>query len=77
VKRAILDFKNVFVVDGVLNDGGALRDYGWGRLPKNHSDVNSGPARLAPAIFGQIGRFRVYDRYLRTSEAVGNWRAGI
>lgn len=66
-----------FVVDGVFNDGGALRDYGWGRLPKGLGDCSGGAARLAPAIFGQLARLRVYGRYLRTSEAVGNWRAGM
>jgi hypothetical protein len=65
-----------FVVDGVFNDGGPLRDYGWGRFPDTLGDVNGGEARIASKIFGEIARLRVYDRYLRTSEAVANWRAG-
>ncbi len=63
------------VVDGVLNDGGAVRDYGWGRFPAELGDVNGGEARLAPRIFGEIRKVRIYDRALRTSEAVSNWRA--
>jgi len=39
-------------------------------------DVNGAPKlKLAPAIFGQLGDFRGYGSYLRTSEAVGNFRA--
>jgi hypothetical protein len=66
-----------FVVDGVFNDGGALRDYGWGRFPAELGDVNGlSTATVAGKVFGEVGRLRVYDRYLRTSEAVGSWRAG-
>jgi hypothetical protein len=65
-----------WIVDGVLNDGGAVREFGWGRFSPELRDVNgAAEAKLAPAIFGQLGGFRVYDRYLRTSEAVGNYRA--
>lgn len=65
------------VVDGILNDGGAVRDYGWGHFPPELGDVNGErEARIAPRIFGKIRMVRVYDRYLRTSEAAGNYRAG-
>ncbi|RUL86450.1 exo-alpha-sialidase [Tautonia sociabilis] len=65
------------VVDGVFNDGGALRQFGWGRFPAGLGDVNGrGQATLAPNVFGQLGTVRVYGRPLRTSEAVGNHRAG-
>lgn len=67
-----------FVVNGVFNDGGSVRDYGWGRFDRALGDVNGArEARLAPAIFGQVKLCRVYNRYLRTSEAVGAWRAGL
>jgi hypothetical protein len=36
-----------FVVAGVFNDGGALRDYGWGRFPKEMGDVNGTGAWFA------------------------------
>lgn len=67
----------LFVVDGVLDDGGAVREYGWGRFPPELGDLN-GPSWvvLAPKLLGQLGAFRLYDRPLRVSEAVGNARAG-
>jgi hypothetical protein len=65
------------IVDGVLNDGGAVRDFGWGRFDPDLQEVNGQPtAQIAPAIFGEIKLLRIYNRYLRTSEVVGNWRAG-
>jgi hypothetical protein len=64
-----------FVVDGVLNDGGALREYGWGRFPRDLGEVNGiGRAPLAPTLLGQLRGFRLYDRALRVTEAVGNSR---
>lgn len=66
-----------FVVDGQLCDGGEVRQFGWGRFSAHLGDVNGVPqARVAPSLRGQLAVLRVYDRYLRTSEAVGNWRAG-
>ncbi|CAN5863284.1 hypothetical protein BH23PLA1_BH23PLA1_10280 [soil metagenome] len=65
-----------FIVDGVLNDGGSVRQYGWGRIDPELGDVNgANKATLAPNLFGDLRLFRIYDRYLRTSEAVGNSRA--
>jgi hypothetical protein len=66
-----------FVVDGEFNDGGPIRQFGWGRLPAEISEVNGKPrAALATNLFGKLGAFRVFDRPLRTTEAVGNFRAG-
>lgn len=71
-----------FVVDGVLCDGGEQRQFGWGRfspiLRAPNPDPGTGPEtkpklRLAP----QVQSLRIYNRALRTSEAVGNWRAGL
>jgi len=66
-----------FVIDGVFNDGGAARQFGWGRFDASTGDVN-GRKRvpLAPRLFGEVSRFRIYNRLLRTSEAVGNFHAG-
>ena len=62
-----------WIVDGVLNDGGAIRDFGWGRFAPQLSNVSgAAEARIAP----QVRRLRIYNRYLRTSEAVGNYHAG-
>jgi hypothetical protein len=64
-----------WIIDGVLNDGGAVREFGWGRFARSLRDVNGAPvARLAPALFGELGKVRLYGRCLRTSEAVSNWR---
>jgi hypothetical protein len=65
-----------FVIDGQVNDGGPVRQYGWGRFKPEMSDVNGSPRSvLAKHLLGEIKSFRVYNRYLRTSEAVGNFRA--
>lgn len=65
-----------WIVDGVLNDGGAVRAFGWGRFDAALADVNGAEsAKVAPALFGEMRKLRIYDRYLRTSEAVGNFRA--
>jgi len=65
------------VCDGVLCDGGATRQYGWGRLDPGFGAPRGAAAmRLAPSLKGTVRNVRLYDRYLRTSEAVGNYRAG-
>ncbi len=52
------------VVDGVLNDGGALREYGWGRFPRDLGDVNgTDQAPLARRrCWDSCAGFRLYDR---------------
>ena len=63
-----------FVVDGILNDGGDRRQFGWGRFSPTLREANGSPTlRISP---GAVQAFRIYSRALRTSEAVGNWRAG-
>ena len=64
--------EGAIIVDGKLCDGGETRQHGWHRFPSDLSDVNGGLAAVAPVV----KRLRIYNRYLRTSEAVGNWRAG-
>ncbi len=90
-----------FVVDGQLNDGSEVRQFGWGRyssdlrgvngsdvlrpdlneLPKGEgaSDVVAATQalRIGPNLRGEVLSVRIYDRYLLTSEAIGNWRAGL
>ncbi|MGA2328891.1 MAG: exo-alpha-sialidase [Bryobacteraceae bacterium] len=67
-----------FVIDGVLNDGGAERRYGWGRFPAGMEDINGEKKwKVAPSLRGRLMALRAYDRYLLTSEAVGNFRAGL
>ncbi|MDY0357844.1 MAG: exo-alpha-sialidase [Sedimentisphaerales bacterium] len=66
-----------FVIDGKLCDGGQTRQFGWGRF-----DVDWRPAglggllQIAPEFGGRIRHLRTYNRSLRTSESVGNYRAG-
>lgn len=62
----------LFVVDGVLNDGGAARQDGWGRFPKELSNVNGRRSVQAAPVLSNL---RIYPRALRVSEAVGNARA--
>lgn len=65
-----------FVIDGVLNDGGAARQYGWGRIDPALGDVNGASrATIAPALYGEVKTLRFYVRPLTTSEAVGNFHA--
>ena len=61
------------IADGVFLDGGAARQYGWGRIPQEMGDVRGAyQALIAPQVKG----VRLYSRALRTSEAVANFRAG-
>jgi hypothetical protein len=67
-----------FVVDGRLCDGGAARQFGWGRFSPTLRDINGGKTlRMGPNFSGRIHRLRLYNRYLRTAEAVGNCHAGL
>ncbi len=68
----------MFVVDGVLNDGGPGRQFGWGRFDPSTGDVNGARrAILGRKLTGEIRHFRIYPRRLRVSEAVGNYHAGM
>lgn len=67
-----------FIVDGSLCDGGEARQFGWGRFSPNLRDVDGGRMlRVGPGLDGRIHGLRIYNRCLCTSEAVGNYRAGI
>ena len=72
----ICDFSSTVIsviADGVFCDGGAARQYGWGRIPLELGEVKGAfHALLAPSVKG----LRLYGRALRTSEAIGNFRAG-
>lgn len=62
-----------FVIDGRLNDGGDARQFGWGRYNPNLRSVNGAPQLKIGASVRQV---RIYDRYLRTSEAIAAFHAG-
>lgn len=66
-----------FVVDGVLCDGGEARKFGWHRYSGSLGDVSGvGKLRIPLAPQDQLRHLRLYDRYLRTSEAVAHFHAG-
>jgi hypothetical protein len=66
-----------FIVDGQLCDGGDARQFGWGRFSPSLQSANGDPTlRIGPGLAGEILRLRLYGRALRTSEAIGNFRAG-
>lgn len=60
-----------FVVNGVLCDGGADRQFGWGRFSPLLTNLNG----TRPVVDASVSLLRIYERALRTSEAVGNFRA--
>jgi hypothetical protein len=62
------------VAEGVFLDGGSVRQYGWGRIPDGLGEVKGGfQALVAPGV----KLLRLYNRPLRTSEAVANFRASL
>ena len=64
-----------FVIDGKLCDGGGERQFGWGRFSPYLLSLQGGPSlRLAADALLHL---RVYNRALRTSEAVAAWRHGL
>ncbi len=62
-----------FVIDGALNDGGEDRQYGWGRFSPHLRGVAGAPELR---VGRGIERLRIYDRYLRTSEAIASYQGG-
>lgn len=63
-----------FVVNGVLGDGGDERQFGWGRF----SPTLRAPNGATTLKTGKpVQSLRLYNRALRTSEAVGNFGAGM
>lgn len=77
-----------FIIDGVLNDGGDARQFGWGRYNphlrgvsrfthRRPTEAGTESVAVGPALQGEIRALRVYYRALRTSEAIGNFKHGI
>ena len=63
-----------FVVNGVLCDGGEERQFGWGRFSP---DLRAPTGAATVKIASSVNALRLYNRALRTSEAVGNFQAGL
>jgi hypothetical protein len=65
-----------FIIDGVFNDGGDRRQFGWARFPADLRAVPcSDKLTLGSRLRGEMKDLRIYNRALRTSEIIGNWRA--
>lgn len=76
------------LVDGVLCDGGEDRPFGYGRfhaeenaefkvIGKDLTTVSTGASlQIAPSFRGTLKGMRLYERPLRTTEAIGNFRVG-
>jgi hypothetical protein len=63
-----------FVIDGLLCDGGDERQFGWGRFsPQLRTPDGSSTLLLSPAIKS----LRLYNRSLRSCEAVSNFKAAL
>jgi hypothetical protein len=66
----------LWVVNGILCDGGSRRTFGYGRFSDMFKDVSGGPALQAnTGVNGVMSRLRIYGRCLLVSEAVGHHRA--
>jgi len=67
------------VIDGILSDGSVeTRSYGWGRIFPYLKDLNDTNICVFDEEFdGTIHHMRVYNRALRTSEAIANFNAGL
>ena len=63
-----------FVVDGIFNDGGDDRPFGWGRFnPYLRSASGAAELEIGKDIKGTINKVSVYNRALTISEAIGNY----
>lgn len=63
-----------FIVDGVLCDGQEQRQFGWGRYSPNlRTPDGADYIQIEPVVRS----LKIYSRALSTSEAVGNFHAGL
>ncbi len=66
----------LFVIDGVLNDGGPTRQFGWGRFnPAFRGIGGSLSLDMSTQADDSVQSLRVYHRALRVTEVIGNARA--
>ncbi len=51
-----------------------MRQFGWGRFNPYLQDVSgASEVKVSPNILGNIDKVTLYDRALRTFEALGNY----
>ena len=68
-------------VDGKLCDGGKYQTQGWVAMPTGADDpmqhaLGAADATVGPALVG-VDEVRFFDRYLKTTEMLGDYRAGL
>lgn len=61
-----------YVINGKLNDGDVHRQFGWGRISPNMLQIK-GMSELKPGT--AVEKHQIFDRYLRTAEAIALFRA--
>jgi len=66
----------LFIIDGVLCDGGEGRQFGWGRFSPHLRHANGADEACVGPFDGEVISLRIYGRALWTSEVVGNNGAG-
>ena len=71
-----------YVINGIFNDGGKERIFGWGRLDTDMGPVSTRKIRIGDISIGGglrgnnvVKAFRYYDRPLTVSECIGNYRS--
>lgn len=68
----------MFLVDGKLLDGGTERARGWLRVGRQLGSIHGRDHfEIAPNLHGELRLLRIYDRPLRTSEAIANHEAFV
>lgn len=60
------------LLNGQLGDGDGVRQYGWGRLSPN---LTAMAVTNLPVCHPSVLSYRLYNRALRTSEAMGNYQS--
>jgi hypothetical protein len=65
----------MFIIDGVLWDGGNERQFGWSRFSSALREING--SGILTVAYGGIRHMRIYNRALMVSEAIGNFRRTI
>ncbi len=64
------------LIDGQLCDGSEARQFGWSFYNLSLRDmIGNRHLRIVPKFNGKLHALRIYNRPLRTSEAVGIWNA--
>lgn len=66
----------MLVTDGILNDGGGKRQFGFGRYSPNLFGVNGHSEAALGCDCIDVKSLRIYSQPLLVTEMIGNWRAG-